>query len=225
MALCRDCGAQEGAIHMYGCCNEICPFCDRQLLACGCIYRELRLKDRGTYTAATHFLPPAIYMDGPSEAQEQQWLAILEKKGRVPFIIYPVICAKCGALWPELFKVPDEEWERYIQPNMRKSVICRPCFDLIKNQIEGAAANKLLDAVTAQEIEFTHKMVWSLPDWAKIKTRIKPTWNDLLVFEVSVTIEGRIERACGSIDKAKWETETERLAAHLGKAIMEKFKT
>jgi hypothetical protein len=29
-------------------------------------------------------------------------------KERVPFILYPNLCAKCGTLWPEMFMVPDE---------------------------------------------------------------------------------------------------------------------
>jgi hypothetical protein len=46
-------------------------------------------------------------------------LDILDDKGRIPFIMYPNLCAKCGTLWPEMFSVPDEEWERYIEPRMR----------------------------------------------------------------------------------------------------------
>ena len=34
------------------------------------------------------------------------------------------------------FRVSDEEWEQYIQPNMRGEVICRECYDFIKSVID-----------------------------------------------------------------------------------------
>jgi hypothetical protein len=68
----------------------------------------------------------------------ERWKAALEREGRVPYIDYPVICAKCGALWPDFFHVSDAEWERYIQMDMRGQVICRSCFDYIKRSIDSA---------------------------------------------------------------------------------------
>ena len=55
---------------------------------------------------------------------------------RVPFIIYPLICAKCGELWPEFFRVPDVEWQHYIQMDKQRDIICRDCYDEIKALIE-----------------------------------------------------------------------------------------
>ena len=60
-------------------------------------------------------------------------------KERVPFILYPNLCAKCGTLWPEMFMVPDEEWERYIEPRMRQEMLCKACYTQIKEWIDGAA--------------------------------------------------------------------------------------
>jgi len=62
----------------------------------------------------------------------------IEESVRVPYIRYPVICQRCGKLWPELFYVPDEEWEKYIQKDMRKSVICLCCYAIIKDLIDSA---------------------------------------------------------------------------------------
>jgi len=53
-------------------------------------------------------------------------------------ILYPHFCAKCGKLWPDFFRVPDEEWKHYIQPDMRDAIICKECFDFIKHVIEVA---------------------------------------------------------------------------------------
>jgi len=60
----------------------------------------------------------------------------LNPKDRVPYIHYPVVCAKCGKVDPVLFMVSDEEWEHYIQINMRDAVICRPCYKHIKQVID-----------------------------------------------------------------------------------------
>jgi hypothetical protein len=60
----------------------------------------------------------------------------LNRKGRVPYIEYPIVCARCGVLWPEFFSVPDPEWERYIQIDMRDQVIFRSCFDDIRRLVD-----------------------------------------------------------------------------------------
>jgi len=51
---------------------------------------------------------------------------------QVPFINYPIICARCGKLWPAFFKVPDAEWKKYIQISERDKVICSDCYEHIK---------------------------------------------------------------------------------------------
>jgi hypothetical protein len=131
---CHDCGCFEGELHDLGCDMEDCPFCGHQLISCDCIYEKLGLFDRARYSNETAFLPPSIYRNGPTRKQEKAWLKILNKQGRIPYIQYPVLCAKCGALWPEFFRVPDDEWMRFIRPDMRSSVICWDCYQLIKAQ-------------------------------------------------------------------------------------------
>lgn len=59
------------------------------------------------------------------------------RQGRVPYLLYPNLCVRCGTLWPEMFHVPDEEWAHYIEPAMRREMICRPCYDEIKHLVEG----------------------------------------------------------------------------------------
>ena len=53
---------------------------------------------------------------------------------RIPFILYPTLCAKCGALWPELFY--DAEWKHYVEPEMRRKILCEACFKQIKVWID-----------------------------------------------------------------------------------------
>ncbi len=133
--LCHDCACAEGAIHKFGCDNEMCPFCGCQLLSCFCCYHYLNLIDHEKYKASNCYLSPEIYDNGLSKDQERQWEAILYSKGRLPYIQYAVSCAKCAKLWPDFFMVPDEEWNRYIQPDMRDKVICKECFDTIKELV------------------------------------------------------------------------------------------
>jgi hypothetical protein len=108
---CGDCGVEEGEFHVLGCDCEKCPFCFRQLISCDCPVQLVQPFDR------------VIYEE------------LLRKKGRIPFILYPVMCAKCGELWPELFRVPDEEWKRYIQPDKQRTSLCLDCYEYIKDVI------------------------------------------------------------------------------------------
>jgi ferredoxin len=80
-------------------------------------------------------LPEEIYNKGLPEEQEKAWMGLL-KEVRVPWIDYPNICIKCGKLWPDLFSVPDDEWKRYIQKSEQNTVICRECYDFIKESID-----------------------------------------------------------------------------------------
>lgn len=52
-------------------------------------------------------------------------------KRRFPFIWYPLLCARCGVHDPDFFAVPDSEWERYVSPDKRHEILCKPCYDAI----------------------------------------------------------------------------------------------
>jgi len=88
---CGDCGVNEGDLHQPGCDMELCPFCGDQLLSCQCKYKKLGIDVSPGSWAYSH---------GLTDAQQKDWEKLLSDKGRVPFILYPLICAKCGALWP-----------------------------------------------------------------------------------------------------------------------------
>ena len=109
---------------------ENCPYCGGQLLSCYCAYEHLELvRSDGT-------LPEDVSENGLTDKQIESWIDILGKFGRIPYIIYPNLCAKCGALWPEMFRVPDWEWKRYIQMDMQDKMLCRECYDYIKSVID-----------------------------------------------------------------------------------------
>lgn len=111
--------------HARGCARDGCPECSALVLS-----------------GKTSGLPVRVYYHGLPAAEEAEWDAILDKKGRVPWISYPNMCRRCGACWPGMFRVPDEEWERYVEPAMRARMLCEPCWDWIKGRIDGAAARR-----------------------------------------------------------------------------------
>ena len=146
---CHDCNALEGQIHEFGCDMERCPFCGGQLITCGCEYNHLGYDyqpQKLVYNKegiGGHFeghptdgLPQEIYENGLPDDEIDKWIEILEKKGRIPYIRYPSLCCKCGKLWPDLFNVPNEEWEKYVEPVMRSEVICKECYAEIKKLID-----------------------------------------------------------------------------------------
>ena len=124
---CPDCGVKEGEIHDYGCDMSRCPYCGNQLIACSCIRTKLRA---GCIT------------DDGTKKQEREWITQLEIFGRIPYFRYPILCSYCGEKYPNLFTVSDVEWHKYIEPNHRRDVICRSCFERIKRLTDRAAKRK-----------------------------------------------------------------------------------
>ena len=129
-ATCHDCGVKEGQLHLPGCDMERCPFCGHQLISCDCAYEKLGI-DCSPGTRA--------YSHGLTDKQSREWEKLLRAKGLIPFIVYPNLCAKCGTLWPEMFDVPNEDWKHYVEPEMRKEMLCKPCYMQIKAWIDDEA--------------------------------------------------------------------------------------
>ena len=139
-AMCHDCGVLEGELHQYGCDMESCPGCGGQLITCDCAYVLLDLYDTEKYGEDTCFLPPDTYEHGLDKAQEAKWRQMLESKGRIPWILYPNFCARCGEPWPDIFMVPNKEWNKYVEPAMRGKMLCQSCYSWIKGLIDRFAA-------------------------------------------------------------------------------------
>jgi hypothetical protein len=59
------------------------------------------------------------------------------KVGRLPFIHFPVLCARCGAVDPDFFDAPDRQWRIVVPKPYWHVVLCMACFDHIaKLQVE-----------------------------------------------------------------------------------------
>ena len=117
---CHDCGAPEGGIHDGGCDMEICPFCHGQLLCCDCVFEKLGIPQDTELT----------------KEQCQTFSKMLEEAGRIPYMHWRWVCAYCGIKDPEMFMVPNEEWKKYIDEEHRGEVVCRKCYDHIKERID-----------------------------------------------------------------------------------------
>ena len=150
-AACGYCDAKEGQLHDYLCDHEQCPFCGGQLLSCGCAEKffypkALNPMDPSSYVNGDvrsqtpllpYFgLPKRVYENGLSPAQQRKWKRHLEAEGRVPFILWPNICGRCGETWPEMFMVSNEEWEKYVSLRNRRKMLCRGCLAYIKQLID-----------------------------------------------------------------------------------------
>jgi len=133
--ICPICKTTEGKLHDLYCTLERCPFCGGQLFSCSCQYKKLGFNH--DYDLPCSGLPKDIYENGLPKKLEKKWQKILNKKGRVPYIyyIYPNICARCGKLRPEMFRVSDGEWSHYIEPKMRREEVCLKCYIEIKQLI------------------------------------------------------------------------------------------
>ena len=130
---CHDCGVKEGRIHEFGCDMEECPFCGNQLISCACSYKKLGY-DYIPLKEPYCGLPKDVYENGLSNDDEAKWLKVLKTKGRIPYLIFPLICCRCGEIYPYTFMVSDEEWKKIIPISERKKVICEECYEIIKQK-------------------------------------------------------------------------------------------
>jgi hypothetical protein len=51
---------------------------------------------------------------------------------RIPFVHIPILCGLCGVQNPEFFRIPDEEWKKYVIPELQNEVLCRDCYERLK---------------------------------------------------------------------------------------------
>ena len=120
---CHDCNCKEGELHHPGCDMERCPFCGWQLIICGCCYKKLNIDvSEGTWA----------YSHGLTDEQEDKWEALLKLAGRIPYVQIPNLCGLCGQKWPEMFGVSNEDWKKFIIPQLQKKVLCTGCYKRMK---------------------------------------------------------------------------------------------
>ena len=121
--ICHDCNVKEGELHELGCDMETCPFCRNQLISCDCCYKLLNIK---------HTPETWEYHNGLTDEQEEQWSRMLDVKGRIPYIQVLPLCRMCGKLYPDVFNIPDEEWEKVVIPELQGEMLCWKCYQRMK---------------------------------------------------------------------------------------------
>jgi hypothetical protein len=77
---------------------------------------------------------------------------------RVPFIVWPSLCGLCGARYPDMFDVPNDVWQHYVQIAERGKMICKKCWDWLTLTIDGKQyAAQHGDAVALGSAEFLRR--------------------------------------------------------------------
>ncbi|MBM5572655.1 MULTISPECIES: hypothetical protein [Deefgea] len=79
--LCSDCGCVKGQLHEIFCTNERCPFCNNQLVSCGCISEILSLNSEEQLALDEYIDDEAE----PLKSINERWVKALAQKGRRPF--------------------------------------------------------------------------------------------------------------------------------------------
>ena len=51
---------------------------------------------------------------------------------RIPYLLIPVKCGLCGEQWPEEFYVSNEDWAKFVLPNLQRQVLCLSCYEELK---------------------------------------------------------------------------------------------
>lgn len=57
---------------------------------------------------------------------------VKSKQPRVPYVHNTVLCAKCGYMFPQFFRAPDEDWRKHVPPNFQGKILCLSCFKKMK---------------------------------------------------------------------------------------------
>lgn len=65
----------------------------------------------------------------------------------MPYVHWPMLCARCGTKRPALYrsKVSEEEWDRYVQMDMRETSLCEPCYERIKKVVDERSHHEVED--------------------------------------------------------------------------------
>lgn len=126
---CGCCDVIEGCLHEPGCDMERCQFCLGQMISCGCHLRNFY----PTYDmrAPNCGLPQEVFDNGLSEEQYKIWNALFDAKPRIPCMVDPLMCGRCGQMWPEFFMVDD--WHDVIPAHIAGQILCRECYETVKS--------------------------------------------------------------------------------------------
>jgi hypothetical protein len=112
----------------------------------------------------------------------------LRSQSRVPHIVYPQRCARCGDPYPAYFSVPDAVWNKAIQRDHREAMLCEECFVYIQYLLGqrpvayGAAAEPISDEACHAAYDAGEPLYTTLIDTIDAYCDQKPETLKLTVF-------------------------------------------
>jgi hypothetical protein len=80
--ICPECGCRSGELHELFCLKESCPFCENQLVGCGCIKTVLQLSPEEQQVVDDY----EDDSEDPLRGICKRWERALQRKGRVPYL-------------------------------------------------------------------------------------------------------------------------------------------
>jgi len=96
------------------------------------------------------------------ETLDYKWEEYCTEKGRIPYLSIPNICAWCGQNWPEMFGVPDREWEKYVIPEYQEEALCLDCYQKQKILFPDGWEKELSRIQTKHKCKITGIKLWAI---------------------------------------------------------------
>ena len=105
--------------------------------------------------------------EGPTDKDIERIREFLKEKGEIFYIRWPSYCGRCGGKYPPMFRVPDEMWNKYVEPYYRKKrELCWDCFNEIVT-LSGGTPEELQFLATLPSLSDKMFAAQACHDWKR----------------------------------------------------------